>query len=324
MSKRSFSASDFRRFGAFILLFGLMLGSAFLPSCAKNPERTVETLIFTDDLGREVSAPMNPSRVACLIGSFADIWTDAGGTVIATADDAWDDFHLELPADCINLGSTKNPSLEALLSANPDFVIASAATAKNLEFREILENAGIPVAYFDVSTFEDYLRMLSVLVKLTGRHDLYLENGEGQREGIDEIIEKSKSIRGEKILFLRASSGYIRAKGSEGSVLGEMLLDLGCKNIADSDTSLLENLSIEAILRENPDRIFIVGLGDDEEAIRKNIEKMTEENSAWKTLSAVKEGRVHYMDKRLYNLKPNSRWLEAYEGLYEILARGED
>ena len=43
-----------------------------------------------------------------------------------------------------------------------------------------------------------------------------------------------------------SSSGKV--KNSENSVLGEMLAALGCVNIADSDASLLEELSMEAIL----------------------------------------------------------------------------
>ena len=40
---------------------------------------------FTDDLGREVTVD-NPQRVATLLGSFADMWVLAGGTVQASAD----------------------------------------------------------------------------------------------------------------------------------------------------------------------------------------------------------------------------------------------
>ena len=35
---------------------------------------------------------------------------------------------------------------------------------------------------------------------------------------------------------------------------------------------------------------------------------------------AVKEGRWHHLEKRLYNLKPNHRWGEAYQELEDILS----
>ena len=67
-----------------------------------------------------------------------------------------------------------------------------------------------------------------------------------------QAVEKAKA-RGTspKVLYLRASASSIRAKNSKGSVLGEMLAALGCVNIADSDSSLLENLSMEHILMED-------------------------------------------------------------------------
>ena len=46
---------------------------------------------------------------------------------------------------------------------------------------------------------------------------------------------------------------------------------------------------------------------------------MRKENPAWATLEAVREGRVHLMDKKLFNLKPNARWGESYQKLYETL-----
>ena len=121
---------------------------------------------------------------------------------------------------------------------------------------------------------------------------------------------------------MRASASLVTVKNSEDNVLGEMLKSLGCVNIADSDASLLENLSIERILEMDPEYIFIVQRGDDTQGMMENIQNRMTENPAWQQLTAVKEGRLFYMDKNLYNLKPNHRWGEAYEKLEEILSNG--
>ena len=49
------------------------------------------------------------------------------------------------------------------------------------------------------------------------------------------------------------------------------------------------------------------------------MKNMIKENPAWGTLEAVKNGRMHVMDKALFNLKPNDRFAEAYGILYEKL-----
>ena len=293
-----------------ILLFSLLL-----TGCASGvPAETIlspTTVTFIDDLGRTVTVD-RPRRVACLLGSFAQVWTISGGEVIAAADDAWDDFALDLPADAVNLGNTKELSLEKLLAAEPDFIIASSNTRQNLEWQDTLESAGISTAYFDVANFADYLRMLKICTDITGRPDLYEENGLAVQAQINAVLAQSQQRVAENgaptVLFMRASASSIRAKNSQGSVLGEMLAALGCVNIADSDDSLLENLSVESVIWQNP--------------YRANIDRFMAENPAWASLTAVQEGRVYLMDKRLFNLKPNHRWGEAYQQLEDILANG--
>ena len=283
-----------------------------------------DAIRVTDALGREVEIKKNPSRVAALLGSFADVWTLAGGELCAAAGDAWEDFGLELE-NAVNIGGAHSPSLELLISSEPELVLASASTASNVAMRESLEGMGITVVYFEVDNFEDYLNMLDVCTDITGRKDLYSKNGTDIAVRIEEIkadfanadLDESEK----RILLLRASAGMVKAKGSEGTILGEMLRDIGCVNIADSDTSLLETLSVESVMEQEPYRIFAVTMGNDTEAARRSLTKMMEENPAWSTLEAVKENRLHLMEKELFNIKPNARWAEAYERLYETFTK---
>lgn len=311
-----------------VKLILLVLSIIFLLcACTKasdKKEETTDTVSFSDALGREAVIEKGTLRAACLTGSFADVWSLSGGTVCACADDGFDDFGIKREG-VTNLGKTKNPDFEKLILSNPQLVIASKDTAANVEMLESLEDMNLNVIYFDVDTFDDYLSMLDVCTDITGRKDLYQKNGLDVKENI-EIIKNSffdTPIPEEEktYLFLRASAGYIRAKGSNGTVLGEMLSDLGFINIADSDTNLLENLSIESIMKADPYRIFIVQVGDDEKAVAENIKKMMEEAPAWYSLSAVKENRIFHMDKRLFNLKPNALWSIAYDTLCKTLEK---
>ena len=318
MLKRSLSANKI-----LCLFTALILIIAVFGGCSKKDTSSEisDTVTFTDALDREVTVKKNPRRVAALLGSFADTWVLSGGTLCAAAEDAWDDYALTLE-NAVNLGGAHSPSLEALLSADPDFVIASASTAADVEMQETLENAGITVAYFDVDNFNDYLAMLKICTDITGRKDLYDQNGKRVKKEIENIKDEfnAKKLPEEKrtVLLLRASASLLKAKGSEDTVLGEMLCDLGCINIADSDKTLLENLSVESVIREEPYRIFAVSMGD-ETAARNNLTKTMEENPAWGRLDAVAQNRLHIMDKRLFNLKPNANWAKAYEQLTKIL-----
>ena len=305
-----------------ILACTTMLLGIFTACGSAESTQSQNSIAFTDALDREVSVQKKPERVAALIGSFADVWVLSGGSICATAEDAWDDFDLELP-DAVNIGGAHSPNLELLLAADPDLVIASASTSSNVEMREVLEAAGITVAYFDVDNFDDYLAMLDICTDITGRKDLYEKNGlmiQSQIEVVKtEVAASSLSDDERTVLLLRAHSGSVKAKGSEGTILGEMLADLGCINIADSDTSLLEALSVESVIRQEPYRIFVVTMGDDTEKAIDNLNRLMDENPAWGSLRAFTEGRLHVMDRKLFNIKPNAGWAESYEKLSEII-----
>ena len=309
-----------KRFLLIAICFLLLLPGAC--TAGRQDAGEGETVTFTDALDRTVSIEKNPERVASLLGSFADVWTLAGGTLCAAAEDAWEDFALELD-DAVNIGGAHSPSLELLLSADPDFVLASSSTASNVEMRETLEAVGITVAYFDVDNFGDYLEMLDICTEITERRDLYEKNGLQLQAQIEKIksqyAQENRSDEERTVLLIRSSASSVKAKGSSGTILGEMLADLGCINIADNEDSLLENLSVEVVLREQPYHIFVVAMGSDTEAAQASLDAMIRENPAWDSLEAIQEGRMHWMDKTLFNLKPNARWAEAYQKLYETL-----
>lgn len=301
-----------RRIFALFLAFALCLGPG-----ARGEE--AKTVTFEDDLGRTVTVE-EPKRVAALIGSFAHMWYLAGGldSLAAAASDTWTSFDIPLGEEVINLGSTKKVSLETVIAAQPDFILASVNTDADLALREPLEDMGIPTAYFQVSTFPDYLRVMKILTDITGCEENYRKNVLGLQQQVDDAKARADGSA-PTALYIRVSGSGCRVKNSQGSVLGEMLCDLGAVNIADSEQTLLENLSMEVILEQDPEFIFVVLQSADPAVAQGVLEKTLLSDPAWECLTAVAEGRFFLMDPALYNLKPNDRWGEAYEKLADIL-----
>ena len=295
-------------------------GSETAESAPASPETAVTTLTFTDDLDREVTVPANPERVAVLLGSYADVWCLAGGqdSLVAAASDAWTDFDLNLGEDVANLGSLMEPNLEELIASAPGLVIASSNTTSNVELLPSLEQLGVPVAYFGVNSFNDYLEMLDVCTQITGHTENYQTYGLDVQAQVDKAKEQNDGSA-PTVLLLRSASTSCKVKNSKGTVLGEILADLGAVNIADSDTGLLEDLSLERIIADDPDYIFVVFQGSDQAAAQKTLDAALTSNPAWETLSAVQNGRFYIMEKELYHLKPNARWGEAYQKVADIL-----
>lgn len=285
-----------------------------------SPAEAPSGVSFTDDLGRAVTVAEPPRRVAVLIGSFADIWCLAGGkdTLVAAAGDAWTQFDLGLGPEVADLGAIKEINTEALFAAQPDLVIASSNTAADVALLDLLEEAGLTAAYFNVSSFPDYLRMLDICTQLTGCPENYERYGAAVQAQVDTARDRADGSA-PTVLYVRATGSSCKVKNSRDSVLGEMLADLGCVNIADSAAGLLENLSLEVIVEQDPDFIFAVVQGSDPSKAEALLDATLLSHPAWASLTAVREGRFHIMDQKLYNLKPNANWGIAYEQLANIL-----
>lgn len=298
-----------KRFLCILILFCMLTG------CTAMQQPDIQ-LTFTDALGYTVQLS-SWERVVSLYGSFAECWLLAGGTLVGTTEDAVTERGLTLGEDTAIVGSVKQPNLEAIIAANPDFVILSADTANQVKFHDALTQAGIPHAYYRVDAFADYLAMLQKFCEMTGRPDLYEQNGLSIQTQIDKVLEAVSGQASPSVLLLRAYTTGVKAKGTD-NLTGIILRDLGARNIADVQDSLLENLSMEAIIAADPDYIFVTTMGSDEAAL-KNLAETWQTNPAWAGLRAVKNDRFVVLPKHLFHYKPNAEWGESYEYLARVL-----
>ena len=289
----------------------LFIALFLLPSFAG-----AEGAALVDDRGAAIPAAA-PQRVVSLYGSYAEAWVQAGGTLVGATEDAVSERGMDLGTAQI-IGTTKEPNLEIILALDPDLVILSMDIAPQLSAAEVLETAGVPCAAFRVDTWQDYARMMDVFTALTGRRDLYEAIVPPMEAAIAQTIASAQAQNAPTVLLLRAYSTGVKAKADD-NLAGAMLEDLGCVNIAARQPSLLEELTLEAIVVEDPDCIFISVMGGDEEAALAVVEETLGQNPAWQGLTAVQEGRVYVLPRDLFHYKPNARWAESYAYLYELL-----
>lgn len=294
-------------------LFAFALIPALLFCTAARGEET-----FTDDIGEAVSLTP-PARVAALSGSLAQIWLLAGGQVTCVTQDALEERELDLGEGVVNAGSLKTPSAELILASGADFALLTPTLAGHVALGETLRSAGVRAAFFEVETFEDYLRCLDFCTRLTGQAERYALYGASVQAQVEEVIALAQGQEeSPRVLLLRAYSTGVKAKNSENNMVGAMLRDLGCRNIADGDDTLLENLTLEKIVAEDPDFIFITTMGADDKALAALAEQL-QSGPAWAGLTAVREGRCFVLPKELFHYKPCERWGESYRQLAEML-----
>ncbi|WP_349948354.1 ABC transporter substrate-binding protein [Lacrimispora sp. BS-2] len=283
----------------------------------KPVDEIPEGYCFTDALGQEV-AVRNPEHVVALMGSFAEVWQAAGGRLSGVTDDAFNERGMELSEETVSVGKYNSPNVEKIIALNPELVLLSSETKEHTALKEVLKQAGITAAYFKVTYFEDYLSMLKTCTEITGRKEMYQKKGLDIKTEIEEILAGTKNQEPPSVLLLITYSGGAVAQNSR-TMTGKMLHDLGCKNIADENQSLLKEFSMESIIKEDPDYIFVIPMGNDDALAMKNLEESIEKNPAWNGLTAVKNNRYILLPKEKFLYKPNEKWGESYQYLSEIL-----
>lgn len=298
----------------------LFLCLAMLSSCAKTPAAPQDDFYsFTDGLGQNVILTQSPQKTAVLFSSFAELWQIAGGVVQITVGESVERGFCESEIPLVDGGAGKTIDNEALLRYAPDFVIGSADIPAHQKTAELLQKAGIPCALMKLETFDDYLAILKIFTEITGNPEAYQAKGLALQQQIDALLRQTQAQASPKILFIRSGSkaSSAKAKTAEQHFAAAMLEQLGAKNIADAAPLLMDGLSVEEILKQDPDYIFISTMGDEQAAIS-YMEQLLQ-SPAWQALSAVKQKNYHFLSKDLFQYKPNARWAESYQTLAEIL-----
>lgn len=300
-------------------LFLTLLCFILLVGCAKSSTSSESVTdyhySFTDALGNEVTLNKKVENVVSLYGSYSQVWLLAGGQLVGVTDDALE-RDLGISTDTTVVGSTKTANTELILSLQPDLVLLNPTIGEQVEVGKSLQESGIPCAFFNVEVFDDYLTMLKIATDLTEKPENYEAYGVDIQQNINQILKNTSHSDGKEILLLRAYSSGVKARDDQ-NMTGYMLNDFNTLNITSKYPSLLEDLSLETIIKEDPDYIFVTTMGETEVAIS-TLQSMIESDPAWSQLTAVKENRLYILPKDLFHYKPNNRWDEAYEYLAEI------
>ena len=181
----------------------------------------------------------------------------------------------------------------------------------------------------DNNIFSVAINIKSIIQAIRLLYSSYLHNKTAFEKNVLSVqteIEKTVKTAKEtfskspRILLLRASSAKVSSRSSRTDATGAMLQDLGCVNIADEKTGLLEDISLEKIILEDPDFIFVTTMGASDKA-EAFLRISFEENPAWNSLRAIQENRFFILPRNLFHYKPCEKWAEAYVYLFNILSK---
>lgn len=290
----------------------------FFTSCKTNTNKG-GFYTFKDDSNATVNLSSKPKKVAVLLSSFAEIWSLSGGKVSITVKETLTRGILDEDVLLVDDGAGKTINTEKLVSFKPDFIIGSLDLAGHKAAYDVIKSTKIPFAFFRVETFEDYLRVLKICCDINDNKEAYNKYGEGLKDDITALINKTKNKPKNKVLFLRSGSSEssLKAKSKQEHFAAKMLDDIGAINIADNVPILLDGLSVEEVIKENPKKIFVTTMGNP--ILAKKLVLSVFKRKEWQAVSAVKNNEIYFLSKELFQYKPNHKYYKAYKYLADIL-----
>ncbi|MEX2465306.1 MAG: helical backbone metal receptor [Gemmatimonadota bacterium] len=253
-----------------------------------------------DGRGVSLSAAVPRERVVSLVPSLTEIVVALGGASQLVGRTRFD----EHPAisDVPSVGGTVNPDVEAILDTRPDLVITWAdADARALSDR--FESFGLPVYAARARAIEDFERHALALGTLLGRSDASKALVEHVRARLDEVRVEVPEEERPSVLFVVWPRPLITT--GRGTFVDELIRTVGGRGAFDDLEDPWPTVSLEAVLDRSPDVVVIAS-----EHAEGLVPDWIEQDPVWRTLDAVRLGRVHLVDADVFN-RPGPRMVDA-------------
>ncbi|MGD9497707.1 MAG: ABC transporter substrate-binding protein [Armatimonadota bacterium] len=290
-----------------------------LPQAGELEEEGGWPRAFVDDLGAEVRLLGPARRVVSLAPGFTEtIFAIGAGDLLVGRTDFCDEppAALEVPS----VGGIVNPSLEMIVSLEPDLVLVIRGTP--IDVIESLRRAGLPVIARDTHTLAEALAMVRDIGAYLGRQGPADALADGLQTRMDAVVAAARSRfarRPPPSVLLVTSLDPVFAAGPS-SLVGDMIAAVGAVNAAAAPDArgagLWPQLSLEAVVERDPDIIVLATEGHEGEPTRSAapIAKL----SGWRELSAVRRGQVWRIDPDLVS-RSGPRVLDGLEQLASIV-----
>ena len=290
-----------------IALVMVVLALAGCGKTTSSSSATTKELTFN---GQTYTVPKDPQKIAVLSNSVLSMLYAVDGKAISrvnTTDSLPPEIEA-LPA----LGQTANINMEQLLGLNPDLVLGLENQHKKYEAQ--LQSSKIPTVLINYDGIKDNVPLLTFLGELTNHQDKAKTVIATYENNIAKVKDAVKGQQPARVAVLRATGKGVTAE-TDASITASMVKELGMTNVVTSHldkttTDKTVPYSLETLAADNPDIIFVVTMGKEEE-ITKAMKKAMTDNPAWANLKAVQNNRVVYLPSKLFLLNPGLQTPEA-------------
>jgi iron complex transport system substrate-binding protein len=264
---------------------------------------------FKDEVGREVIVPFPPKKIVSLAPNITEILFSLGldQEIVGVS------THCNFPEKAkgtVRVGSYISLDFEKIVSLKPDLIIATAA-GNTRDMVERLERFGFPTYVIFPKNVEDIIQSIGHLGKLVGREKEGVEIIQEMKTRRERVMELTRGLPRPRV-FLQIGEAPIVTVG-KNSFADDLIRLAGGVNVTGNEKELYPRFGMEEILKRAPEVILISSMNP-----KGNYQKVLQEWSRWKTIPAVKNGRIHLLDSDLID-RPSPRIIEGLEEMARIL-----
>jgi iron complex transport system substrate-binding protein len=279
---------------------GILTGMPFMANVAPRT--------FVDDLGRKIYLAQAPNRLVSLAPSITETLYAIGlaDRVVGVTE------FCDYPPEARNKPKVgySNPNLETIVALQPDLVLAPRDFIRP-DVLGKLEQLKIPTFVVEAKTVEDIASQIQLIGRMLDRSEVANPIAMELRRRLTELKRRTEMLARPRVLYVLNSQPLITV--GPGSFIHQLIEIAGGANVASGAASPYPRLSIEAVLKEDPQLIiFPVGAS---EGIPQGEQELWRR---WKTITAVKTDSFHHIASDLLN-RPGPRIVLGLEKLAEII-----
>lgn len=266
-------------------------------------------IIFIFILSCAVQAEEIPDRIISLAPNITEILFALGLNNSVVGVTSFCDYP-EGATKKTKIGGMTNPSLEAVVSLHPDIVVMTT-DGNQKEFDKKLRSLGIKTYIFKTRRISELPHGIKELGRALGAQDKAHTLANEIETSMNAFRASNQELKGgkNKVLFIIWPEPLIVA--GPCTAIDDVITLLQLKNIASKATIAYPKYSIEEIIRQAPDIIFIGKGHENVKEISKGLLKKVAK------VPAVKTGAVCFLSDNLYRLGP--RIVEGIEEMAQCI-----
>lgn len=291
-----------------LLLLLVCVFAAALVSGTPVAEETPMTagITITDSSGAVITFESVPDRVVSAAPNITEaIFAIGRGDAIVGRTDYCD--YPEEVSGITSIGSLREPSLETIVSLEPDVVIAS--THFQPEVGEALQGVGVPVVYlYDPGSFEGVYDVIESLGELLDAQDAAADVVSGMKSDVADVLARVAGATKPSVYYVVGFGQWGDFTAGGDTFIGQMLEMINADNIAKDSEGWA--YSFEKIVEADPDIVICSQYWGAKEGLQTT--------DGYKDLPAIADGRLYAFDNNTVD-RQGPRLAEGLRALAAIV-----